>query len=122
MTTKTTTTIKTITNLKTAYDGSYYTILGAGGDLNDWVEGLTKMLVDENIGTPSAWFTTTGGKVNKFARLRVGGELRYDDEFPDDLVVLMFPLDGLDIGRLAIFKLKMQDRWFDDVIQNMKGA
>ena len=122
MTTTTRKTIKPITDLKAAYDGSYYTILGAGGDLNDWVEGYEKFLSEEGIGTPTAWFTTTGGRVNKFARLRVGGELIPCDEFADDLVVLLFPLDGLNIGKLAIFKINMNDRWFDDVIQNMKGA
>ena len=27
-------------------------------------------------------------------------------------------LDGLDVGKLAIFKLQMGDRWFDDVVDN----
>ena len=26
-------------NLREAYNGSYYTILGAGGDLQEWVDG-----------------------------------------------------------------------------------
>lgn len=112
-------TVTRLKDLSKADKGSYYTILGAGGDLQEWVDGLTKMLADEGIGKPTKWFQTTGFDINQYAA-KPDGFLHVDDAFPPDLVVLMFPLDGLDVGKLAIFKLRMQDRWFDDVVANMR--
>jgi len=102
-------------NLDTAFKGSYYTILGAGGDLNEWVAGYNEMLRDGGIGTPAAWFTTTGKDINAYAATR--GEVT--NPFKDDLTVLMFQLDGLNGGALAMVKLQMCDRWFDDIVNNM---
>ena len=99
-------------NLREAYNGSYYTILGAGGDLQEWVDGYNQMLAEEGIGKPTAWFYAKGAAVNKEFGL-TGNET-----FKARLTILFFPLDDLDIGRLAIFKLRMSDRWFDDVIDN----
>lgn len=31
---------------QTAYDGSYYTIVGAGGDLTEWINGYEGMLTE----------------------------------------------------------------------------
>lgn len=109
------TTITTLDDLAKAYDGSYYTIEGAGGDLNEWVEGYEGLLAEEGIGKPVEWFTTTGAAVNLYAH-----PSNPNDLYKFDLTFLMFPLDGLDIGKLAIFKIKMQDRWFDDIVQNMR--
>jgi hypothetical protein len=100
-------------DLSAAYDGSYYFIAGTGGDLMDWVNGYHDMFLDLEIGWPIAWYKTTGKAVNEFA-----GE--NDNPFPDDLTCLLFPLDGMKIGKLAMLKLTMQDRWFDDVIDNMR--
>ena len=102
-------------NLDTAFKGSYYTILGAGGDLNEWVAGYNEMLRDGGIGTPAEWFTTTGGDINAYAATR--GEVT--NPFADNLTCLMFKLDGLNGGALAMVKLQMQDRWFDDIVNNM---
>lgn len=102
-------------DLSKAEQGSYYTILGAGGDLKDWVEGVNKLLNEKGIGTPVAWYQTNGGAMNAYAQ-----PTNAEDRFPSDLTVLMFPLDGLDVGRLAILKIQMQDRWFDDVVQNVR--
>ena len=99
-------------NLQEAYKGSYYTILGAGGDLQEWVAGYEEMLAENEIGKPTAWFYAKGAQVNKEFGL-TGREA-----FKDRLTILFFPLDDLDIGKLAIFKLRMGDRWFDDIIDN----
>ena len=116
MTAKTTKTTLRKANLKTAENGSWYTILGVGGDPQDWVDGIEGLLAEKGIGKPKAWFKTTGRAINEY----VGEVPRSVDEFPGGLFVLMFPLDGLDVGKLAIFKLEMQDRWFDDVVDNMR--
>lgn len=105
-------------NLEQAYVGSFYTIAGAGGDLNEWVEGYEKLLEEHEIGKPREWFISTGLDVNAFAGLDLVADR---DQFQDDLTFLLFPLDGLDVGKLAMFKLMMRDRWFDDVIDNMRS-
>lgn len=99
-------------DLQKAYNGSYYTILGAGGDLQEWVDGYNEMLAEEGIGKPTDWFYAKGAQVNKEFGL-TGSEA-----FKARLTILFFPLDGLDIGKLAIFKLRRGDRWFDDIIDN----
>lgn len=106
--------IKTMSakDIKNAYDGSYYTILGAGGDLNEWVEGYQGLLNKEGIGKIKQWYKTTGRVLNDT------WGLYGNNRFKQGLTILMFPLEGLNVGKLAIFKLKMNDRWFDDVIDN----
>ena len=99
--------------LEEAYNGSYFTIEGAGGDLSDWVEGVTKMLEDEGIGTPQKWVTFTGKQVSD--------HWQFSDRYPDDLTILCFSLDGLNIGALAMFKLMFGARWFDDIVGNSRG-
>lgn len=95
-----------------AYDGSYYTITGCGGDLQEWKEGYEKLLAEKNIGKPAAWYDFTGADMN--AEYGLTGNNAYQD----DLHFLCFPLDGLDIARLSFFKLIAADRWFDDIVDN----
>ena len=99
-------------NLKEAYKHSYYTIIGAGGDLQEWVDGYEDWLNEQGIGKPVEWLTCKGKDVNEEFGI-IG-----DNRFQSDVTLLFFPLDGLNIGKLAIFKLMHGDRWFDDVIDN----
>lgn len=94
------------------YNGSWYTITGAGGDLDEWVKGYNELFSKAGIGTPVGYVTFKGADMNEKYDLR--GSVRY----PDDLTFIAFPLDGLDVGKLAMFKLKMGDRWFDDIVDN----
>lgn len=109
---------RTSSDLAAAYEGSYYTIAGAGGDLMEWVNGYEQLLTEQGIGKPTRWISATGAQVNLFA-LSKGGVVHEKDLFKEDLTFLLFPLDGLHPGMLPLFKLGMQDRWFDDVIDNM---
>ena len=106
--------LMTITNekLKEAYAGSYYTITGAGGDLQEWKDGYASMMREQGIGTITKWIDFTGKDMND--EFNLTGDNRY----PDDLRFLAFPLTGLNVGKLAIFKLRMRDRWFDDIVDN----
>lgn len=97
---------------KKAYEDSYYTITGCGGDLQEWKEGYTGLMIQEGIGVPDGWIQFSGKDMND----EYG--LTGDNQYPDDLTFLAFPLDGLDCGKLAIFKIRMQDRWFDDIVDN----
>lgn len=109
----------TAEGLAAAEGGSYYTISGCGEPLDEWVAGYEKELKDREIGTPTEWFSASGDSINLYATEKHGVPLRPEDKFKGDLTLLMFPLTGLDVGRLAMFKLQMDDRWFDDVVANM---
>jgi len=113
-----TTEVETL-DLKKAKEGSYYFISGAGGDLAEWVKGYEDLLEQEGIGKPVKWFQTTGAAVNDFA-FPGGWMTTMRQAFPHDLTCLAFPLDGLNAGKLAMFKMRAQDRWFDDVVDNMR--
>ena len=94
------------------YDEWYFTIEGAGGDLNDWVNGIQEMLNGEGIGTVKEFVTFKGKDMNDFY------ELTGINRYPNDLTFLAFPLDGLDTGKLAMFKLQFGARWFTDIVDN----
>ena len=96
---------------KAAYEGSYYTILGCAGDLNEWTSGYSDMLEHLSIGTPKEFYTFKGADMNEHYGLTG------DNAYNDDLTFLMFPLDGL-APMLAIFRFYAQDRWFDDIVDN----
>lgn len=101
--------------LEKAYNGSYYTITGCGGDLDEWKEGYQDFLNKEEIGTITEWLEFTGKDIND--ELELEGNNRYQD----NLQFLAFNLDGLNIGKLALFKIQMEDRWFDDIIDNLRN-
>lgn len=101
-------------NFDELYDGSAYTIVGAGGDLKEWEDGYQDFLDQCGIGKISKWYRFTGKEMNDFYGLT--GRNAYKD----DLNFLAFSLDGLDASKLAIFKLQMHDRWFDDIVDNNK--
>lgn len=98
--------------LREAYCGSYYTITGCGGDIAEWMDGYTKWLKDEGIGTILRFCIIHGKDMN--IEFGLTGTNRY----PDDLTFLAFPLTGLNVSKLALFKLRMGDRWFDDIVDN----
>lgn len=101
-----------VINFEKMERGSWYTITGCGGNLNDWKDGYQNLLNHENIGTIRQWVEFTGADMNAYYRLSS------DNAYPNDLHFLAFPLDGLDVSKLAIFKLRMGDRWFDDIVSN----
>lgn len=94
------------------YGGSWFTVEGAGGDLNEWKTGLQDMLNEEDIGTIQDWATFSGREMNEF------GHLTGNNAYPNNLTFLAFSLDGLDIGKLAMFKIRFGARWFDDIVDN----
>jgi hypothetical protein len=106
--------ISTLEELQKVYDGSYYTITGAGGDLNDWIPAIVEQLKKVDVGTPTNFIWFNGSLVNKFTHATG------NNKFQDDLHFIAFPLDGLDVGKLAMFKLVHGDRWFDDIIDNTR--
>lgn len=100
------------TKLHELENTSAFTIEGAGGDLNEWCVGLNEMLEQRSIGQVKEFYTFSGQLMNETYGLT--GSNRYSD----DLTFLSFPLDNLDIGKLAMFKLQFGARWLDDIVDN----
>lgn len=94
------------------YAGSWYTITGVGGNKQEWKNGYQALMNQANIGTIKEWVEFTGAEMNAYYGLTD------TNAYPDDLNFLAFPLDDLNVGKLAMFKLQMQDRWFDDIVAN----
>ena len=85
--------------------------LGAGGDPQEWIDGVTKILNEEKIATGAPeelWnnvykLTTTGG--------------RTDLVFVSDNFSTIF-----NVGRMAIWRLKFGDcSWISDYLVNYKS-
>lgn len=83
---------------------------GCGGDLQEWVDGINKMLTEEGI-------------------LRNGSKFTDCSAFEHDgLTCLLFPFKGVDadLGRLAIWRLKTHDTfggtWLSDYVPNRLGG
>ncbi len=85
-------------------------IQGCGGDLREWVDGINEMLTEEGI-------------------LRNGSKFEKCSSFEHDgLTCLLFPFEGVnvDMGRLAIWRLKTHDAfggtWLSDYVPNRLGG
>ena len=85
-------------------------IQGCGGDLQEWVDGINEMLAGEGI-------------------LRDGSKFSEYSSFEHDgLTCLLFPFEGVnvDVGRLAIWRLKTHDAfggtWLSDYVPNRLGG
>ncbi len=85
-------------------------IQGCGGDLQEWVDGINGMLTEEGILRDGSKFTECSAFKN------------------DGLTCLLFPFEGVnvDIGRLAIWRLKTHDSfggtWLSDYVPNRLGG
>lgn len=99
-------------DLEQLYKNDAYTILGAGGELQEWFDGYQELLNEKEIGEILEWYVFTGKDLNRF----IGTH-----EFKNDITILAFPIENLNIGKLSIFKLMMEDRWFCDVVDNARA-
>ena len=93
-------------------DNSAFTVEGAGGNLDDWMQGLNKLLAENEIGQVDTFYTFSSKLMNDTYGFT--GQNHY----PDNLTFLCFKLDGLDVNKLAIFKLSFGARWLDDIVDN----
>ena len=82
---------------------------GCGGDLQEWGDGLNKMLTEEGI-------LQNGSKFTECSAFEHNG-----------LTCLLFPFKdvSVDVGRLAIWRLKTHDTfggtWLSDYVPNYLG-
>ena len=94
--------------------GEGLVILGAGGDLNEWVEGITKNLFEEKIipENNQNWikeaFTLFGNVEGENGRT--------------DLVMIFNPEVKIEIGRMAIWRLQTgYMSWVSDFVVNYRS-
>jgi len=87
-------------------DYEYLVLQGCGGDLNEWVYGITNLLKENDI---------------------VPNSFKFKDVYlfeNNDLSNMVFPLDSkdIDMGKLAMFRLKIRENfgamWLSDYIDN----
>lgn len=99
-------------------NGSWYTIIGCGGDLNQWKECYQGLLKERGIGALdiSKFKSFTGKDINDYYNLK--GYKRFEE----DLNFLAFPLDGLNVGALTMLKIRMGDKWFGDIVSNNSSS
>ena len=85
-------------------------LLGAGGNTNEWIEGVSEMLFDEGIATtksPSDLFR--GAYILKTSGGRNDLALLFNKPFPADL------------GRMAMWRLRFGDcSWVSDYVVNYR--
>ena len=90
--------------LKLAKQTEYLVWQGCGGQLEDWYDGITKMLIE-----------------NKIAKENYKMKEMYVFE-NDGLTCILTPLDKLDLGKLAVMRLEWKQAfgtmWLSDYIAN----
>lgn len=100
-----------------AYFGSYYTIIGAGGDPQDWINGYNNA-IQKSL---DPYFDITQEDVLVFSGAEMNSLLNLTDKnrYSDDLTFISFSFNTChQIGKLAFFKMQNGDRWFDDIVAN----
>ncbi len=79
-------------------------LLGCGGELSQWTDGVTKLLLGEEI-------ITTNGFSKIFVLKTTGGRT--------DIAMVLNPLSKVDIGKMAIWRLQFGDcSWISDYVDN----
>lgn len=90
--------------LKLAKQTDYLVWQGCGGPIEDWYDGITKMLIENGI----------ADKNYKMKEMYV-----FDN---NGLTCLLTPLDKLNIGKLAAYRIAWRDTfgtmWLSDYIDN----
>ena len=83
----------------------YLVFQGCGGALKEWFDGINEMLLDEKI---------IKEKVEKMYFFQ-----------HNNLTNIAIPLDNMDLGKLAIVRLKWREvfgtMWFSDYIDKIRG-
>lgn len=92
--------------------GSYYTILGVS-DETEYKEGYQKMFDELGIGKIKEWYSFTGKDFNLYY------QPKGTTAFRPGLHCLCFPLEGLNVSKLALLRLQLEDKWFDDIVGNL---
>lgn len=98
--------VSELEDIKNKCDYEFIVFQGCGGDIQEWIDGVTKIFVDNNIVDKSFSFK----EIYKF---------QYNG-----LINLMFDLNdkNIDFGKLAILRLNLRQTfgamWLSDYIDN----
>lgn len=85
-------------------------VLGTGGDLNDWVNGISNILQKENIVKDGVDTFTSASVITGNIR-GVGGR--------KDLLLIFNPEANVQVGKLAMWRLRFGDiSWLEDYTVN----
>lgn len=96
---------------QTLYDCSAFTFIGIAIE-SDTLHQINDCMVGAGLNYVDEFYTYTGNDMNKLY------DLHGDNRYPNDLHFLSFKNDNQDIGKLAMFKLRIGARWFDDIVDN----
>ena len=100
-------------DLDELYQKSQSTIIGAGGDLKEWIDGISDWMKENDLGEMKGITTYKGADVN------AAYGLKGNNRFPDDVTFLSWTNDGIkNIGKYAVQRFGLGIRWFDDIIDN----
>ena len=87
------------------FKNEYLVFQGCGGPLEEWYNGIAQLMIDEGC-----------------AKKGYKPEVMYHFEF-NDISNVMIPIKDLDLGRLAIVRLRLREvfgaMWLSDYIINV---
>jgi len=106
-------TLTTEEQLKEIYMKSQSTIVGAGGPIQEWIDGISEWMKENDFGEMSGIVVFKGKDVNRI------WNLEGNNRFQDDVTFLSWSNDKIkNMNRYCIERFKMGIRWFDDIIDN----
>lgn len=97
------------------YSGSYYTVylgLVAKDGVDMWKRHYQDLLFDDNIGDIEKWVKFTGEEMNEYY------DLTGKNAYVKESIFIAFDIKNLDIVKLSALKLRLGDKWFDDMVAN----
>lgn len=98
-------------DLKHLYDTSAFTFVGLMTDDKN-IQLMLDSLKEYGLKDTPDIYVVEGSLMNSYYGLT-------KDPYPEDLHIVALPVDQFsDVGRLAIFKLRIGARWFDDIVDN----
>ena len=99
---------------KELYDGSAMTFIGiAPSEFEAAIAYIASALEKEGFTPPKQFYTFSGKEMNEYYNLEG------NNKYQDDLGFIAFKLDGVgSVGKLAMFRLRMDGHWFDDIVDN----
>jgi hypothetical protein len=102
---------KTISDIETyGKNHDALVFVGAGGDLQQWVDGITGMLKDDEI-------------VSCGFQFAFAWTFRHPMMY--NIICLLLPIDDTDVGKLAIWRIKNQNldvEWLSDFLDRNINA
>lgn len=98
-------------DLKHLYDTSAFTFVGLMTD-DENIQLMLDSLKEYGLKDTPDIYVVEGSLMNSYYGLT-------KDPYPEDLHIVALPVDQFsDVSRLAIFKMQIGARWFNDIVDN----